>query len=785
MSQTFEPTVHLALRFHVNLYHSYRGDSLDDRGIGKDIRIIRRLLDGLDALNAAGIPVRGTWDIENYYSLELYLPKHAPDILARIRGRVARGLDEVELMSYNNGILTAHTASEFEDAIGRAITNPQGSGVADLFPEWAPVVRPQECMFSTSQIAGYRKLGVEVLSVFYSAAPFNGFSSFVPALPLAQRYNPLIVRDAATGAEMKLLPAYSPADIVERFGSLRRWLKEIRRAQLRLADPCDLLLLIDMDADDSFWEGILPGFASRLAPSLCGFEPLVRSVADLPWLRFSRPWDYIRAHEVAGTVTFGQDLADGSFDGYSSWAEKGENARLWPRIARARRIAGVAERVAAERGASADPAFTDARDRTRTALLLSLSTTHFGMASPVMNADRLKDGFRRAETAVDAAAEALELARSTGGSPSGPVWYFDPRIDALPRGEGVLSEMPGIPGTTGTLTGTLHLLNPDASRTLEPEASLPAAGLTAGPDFLRSGTLEVRVLQGGGVMINRCGEPLFEAPLSRPWVRYAGRVRRPTDPPRVSVREVLAGRVGEFRLDGTIPLGRSRSEADVVHWTHVYTLAAGLSTVRVDVSVTYPHTARVGFKRGRAVRLAREWDARFREVVPFELVPALGATGAAPARVWKHGFDDAVGSYVLDYHRFAPNDEPDSLDNHVTDGWVAVAGGGKGLLIAQSDAAQTVYAFCPMRVRFQGERQSVHLNPFGSYYGAQWRTPTATTGLGRLAAVRTGDNFDPYAPSWEGETLHISLLLAPYDGDRPPDALQRDALLHAMTPIRV
>jgi|GEM_PF-3184907 len=50
--------IHLALGFHVNLYHSYRGDNVDASGIGPDIQMIRKILSDLDDLNRAGIPVR-------------------------------------------------------------------------------------------------------------------------------------------------------------------------------------------------------------------------------------------------------------------------------------------------------------------------------------------------------------------------------------------------------------------------------------------------------------------------------------------------------------------------------------------------------------------------------------------------------------------------------------------------------------------------------------------------------------------------------------------------------
>jgi hypothetical protein len=76
----------------------------------------------------------------------------------------------------------------------------------------------------------------------------------------------------------------------------------------------------------------------------------------------------------------------------------------------------------------------------------------------------------------------------------------------------------------------------------------------------------------------------------------------------------------------------------------------------------------------------------------------------------------------------------------------------------------------------------VDLNPFGTYSGRQWRYPAATSGLGRLAAILGADNLDPYAPSWAGTELSFSLLLAPYEGDRPPEGLQRDALNFSTPP---
>ena len=83
-----EYKIHVAYGFHVNCYHSYRGDTNDEHGFGSDLRIIRGIIRTLDKLNAEGIPVKGTWDSENFFSLEQILPEYAPDIIEGMTRRV-------------------------------------------------------------------------------------------------------------------------------------------------------------------------------------------------------------------------------------------------------------------------------------------------------------------------------------------------------------------------------------------------------------------------------------------------------------------------------------------------------------------------------------------------------------------------------------------------------------------------------------------------------------------------------------------------------------------------
>ena len=77
--------IHVAYGFHVNCYHSYRGDTNDNLGFGSDIRIIRKILDVLTEFNEKGIPVKGTWDTENFFSLQKILPEYAPDIIEKMK----------------------------------------------------------------------------------------------------------------------------------------------------------------------------------------------------------------------------------------------------------------------------------------------------------------------------------------------------------------------------------------------------------------------------------------------------------------------------------------------------------------------------------------------------------------------------------------------------------------------------------------------------------------------------------------------------------------------------
>jgi hypothetical protein len=108
-----------------------------------------------------------------------------------------------------------------------------------------------------------------------------------------------------------------------------------------------------------------------------------------------------------------------------------------------------------------------------------------------------------------------------------------------------------------------------------------------------------------------------------------------------------------------------------------------------------------------------------------------------------------------------------------------VTNGTHGLLVGEDAQTLSSMAFCPMRLREENGRQTVSLNPFGSYYGKQFDySHLGGNGNGSFIMQAFSGALAPNGPSFNGETLRFSLMLAPYAGDEPPQELQNAAAAH-------
>ena len=198
------------------------------------------------------------------------------------------------------------------------------------------MVRPQEMMYTPMHLKLYPRHGIDYISLFYSAVPFNAFSNFVEPLPFEQRFNPLTLSYPGIEETMTLVPARNHGDIADNI-SLRWWLKRIRRKQISMTEPRDLLLLIDADADDEYWWGYQWPVVTRLLAAARGIQGLIETVRDLDFVTFTTPGEYVKTHPPVGEIRIGQDTADGKLRRVlQGWAEKWSNHRLWTGIERSR-----------------------------------------------------------------------------------------------------------------------------------------------------------------------------------------------------------------------------------------------------------------------------------------------------------------------------------------------------------------------------------------------------------------------------------------------------------------
>lgn len=785
--------ISVAFRFHVNLYHSYRGDTLDEDGIGRDIRVIRYCLDILDRYNDAGVPVRGTWDLENHFSLEQMMPKYCPDLIERIKGRVQLGCDEVEIMSYNNGLVSAETEEEFLENMRRAISNERGSGVKDIFGKYAPVVRPQECMMTPGLIRLYKQVGIEAISVYYSCIPFNGFSNFVPLLPTAKRYNPLWYTAPGGNERIALIPAINPGDVYDNFG-LTRLVKRLRKEQEKMDPPRDLLVLVDMDADDNFWQGYFNtslsfalGFKKPLLDG--GLNYFIKSLSALPYVKFDTPYEYLKSHPPREEVQVGQDLADGSFDGYSSWSDKLENTKLWTGIDRTRLLSAYALAVSGQADSIRREIEENLKER-----ILAHSTTHFGLSTPAMCKPRLQQAFARVEKNLAKARQildrALEQAPERGSAINAffPGRYF--RGDGMKQGLIRLSNTGRVSltgkgvqlGFNRTVFGreeTALLYRGRDSVVALAEGEAEAAASVYGEErAIGNASLRLAVNEENGLELYCGSRRVLERCSFSTSVVYHNRRLKPAEL-AYSVN-CLEGKAAILTERGKLLLNKKGDQAIV--FEKKYMLVGDLPYLYVDVDISYPRTPDYGTKRSKVRRLQRGYDTRWQEIAPLELIPSFRGSLEEPIRVYKHNYLGEISYFDLDYGRFGPNHQFDSGNNAITCSFIAFTAGGQGLLIAQSAAADSNFAFCRIRLRKEEGRDKLMINPFGVYGGRQLKYAAARVGLVQKGFAVMSEAHMSCAPTFRGGRQQFSLMIAPYQGTEPGDRLINDALVHTYPP---
>lgn len=802
--------VHIAFGFHVNLYHSFRGDSNDDEGFGLDIRIIRNTIAVLDSYNNRGINVRGTWDFENAYSLENILPAYAPDIIENVTRRIGSHGDEAILMSYNNGLVSCMDEKEFTVSTEWAVSNPFKSGIRDIFGNYAPVVRPQEMMFSPSNVHHYKQIGVEALCLYYSGVPFDAFRTLIPLLTEEEAYNPIwyCYRDE----KIALIPAISHSDLVD-YGCLGSLVKRLHKKQRNGEIKRDVLIFINMDADALLWYGLNLPFPFNKLPNAGGLVGLIREVSDLDYVVFDTPYNYLKNHPPVATVSFNQDTADGVFDGYASWAEKPFNHLIWSHIEKARLLDEKSRWLAGqvvnsiklkEMNGLLDLAFYDR--------LCLMSTTHFGLAAPMINREREIKALEMSRRMLVNAEKAWQGIRNTwlasnprlleSGSNAEtkkqtviPVIihenaYSAPFInmivslkeglafdhshfflhdqdekiidaaflDTARHDDGSYAEIQvfAFPHSTSPCRLDLVIAEDDGARPyncrlLVNERRLSGEGL----EILCNGMdiVEVRAF----------GEKIGDKDFFRSYIKYLHGVVVTEYEFRTERKELLkpgrGGKIAGYRFHGCIDLPGQVQRGSFLMDLFI---VDGIPALMIRMDIQYPYTHENDLLSNEVAVLGHYCDSNWIEAAPVQIKPLFSGS----VSVIKYNYQGDLGSYeISDFEKADPrNSEMDSFNNHITAGFVGATDGNIGIVVATDRNRLNSMAFCPMRSSKSGIAPSISLNPFGTYFGKQRHHKAYSGGLAQKLVVAASPYHRSLAPAYNGVCTRIMLGLFPLRG---------------------
>lgn len=751
--------IHIAYGFHVNCYHSYRGDTNDALGFGSDIRIIRKIIETLDRLNAEGIPVKGTWDTENFFSLEQILPQYAPDIIEGMKRRVRENGDENIIMGYSNGALGAMDEAELSASVRLAVSNPEGSGLSDIFGTCQKIVRPQEVMFTPSQVKVYNKLGVRALCLYYSGVPFDAFRTVIPPLPEEEAFNPLTY--VYEGESLTVIPTYSNADVCDA-GCLRAWVKDLHEKQERGEINRDLFLFINMDADAIFWESLdLPVIGNRLA-NTDGINGLVREVADLDYVVFDTPGGYLDTHANVGTITFGQDTADGNFTGYASWAEKPYNRKIWTAIERSR----AAGKVKEETGAFLD----------RVKLL---STTHFGLATPVLNIQREKTADALASKITAAAVlektEKLTVYNTSGTDLQCLQLKCSRKISGVHqiklRCEGLKSyTLLPMDDDANSIFAMLRFSEVCPAYTVDVIIDEKAEKAPKRQIYsLRSGDTELAFS-----VLNRVNKLLYKgkeiggADFLQSYLTYQGK-RYDFRYKKLTMGEIAGGVC--VRLSGEISLPGAVEEGSFVFDFFTSDAAEGIF---VKTEVNYPYTPERDAISTENSTLGRYTDMQWNQAVPFGLTPSL----EGEISVIKRNFMGECSSFCTS--SFGESDPENralaSFNHQLTAGMVGLTDGKRGFLLGNARTVLSSMAYCPMRLETDG---TVRMNPFGTFFGPQRHHHNRSGDRILSTYTLIAPQGKSLAPSYNGSAERAVLSLVPFEGGMPEENRFSDLIAFA------
>ncbi|MHA1805641.1 MAG: hypothetical protein ACTSU4_14090 [Promethearchaeota archaeon] len=848
--------IYIALSPHINYYHSYRGDSRGVTGFGKDLALMRGILDKLDEIEDMGFSfgsMKISWDYADlFWSIQLQ-KEYQQDVLDRVRERCKRKKDEVLIGSWGNvaqPILDTEALIQDQKWFRE---NSMGIGVDQLFKgRVAPYTRTQETMYTQGMIEIYNKLGIEGICIYYSVYQFDVARPFLnPRLDWNQQFGPVKLKSTVSDATCLMIPMYGFGDILDNC-SIKRWLKIIRKAQKRGDIKGHALLFLNFDMDYDLWLSVpMPSFLKWM-PNTRGLLEFAEVVDQLEYVEFANLLEIIPKLEVRGETMLQQDVADGNWNGFYNWAQKHDNTRFWTVGQWARWVKCITDTLIStnhvkDRVEQINSFLREGTDQSNTYLknmILFSSTTNFGLSLPFQHPHRQKTAMSYGLNALRAALKAMRIAKENLTSQikknnlftKPGIWIFPITNRGITPEENKKVESPILIRTEIPLEfkenlldnkdllshisfmeeGVRHAFYEDPLKsTLILEAIIPPDKFSDGNSYylpltfrqqephdsiknelqatrriLKNKYLTVEFDKNGKINSFKHKGKEFACPKFLDSAVVFGTPKKAKRCESIK-DEFLVLRTGEDNFSASIKI---KSTFEILPDAHVHvekicTMYADLPCLFIQVEMNLCDIKGEKKIEDGTSFVEEEYNKGWLEIMPCEIRPNILGKNKF-LRIWKHNYFGRVSWFDLNMKQIDPkNANIDCLVSNISDGWMGLTNGEKGLLVGYNGVKAANFAFTPLKLRDKGfgdcaqKAQQVRINPFGTYYGKSLHYWSNGTGHAQKLVPKLFTTLDSSAPTFSGKTVSFELVLIPYMGDFPPYEFQSFLNHYSLPPL--
>ncbi|MFX1324797.1 MAG: hypothetical protein ACFE8N_07565, partial [Promethearchaeota archaeon] len=762
------------------------------------MREILNQLNEIESEGFCGGKIPICWDYGDlFWSIQLQ-NKYQKEILDMVKERCRVGKDEVLIGSWGNTAQSILDSEEFQTDQGWNLENSMNIGLKQLFPgRVAPYSRPQETMFTQGLIEQYIKAGIKGIALYYSVYPYDSTRPFInPRLNWNQMFNPIKFNSVISDASIIMIPAYSFGDIVDYY-SIKKWFELIREKQ-KTGEICEHALLFlnyDMDADP--WTGItLPKFLQWM-PKTRGIREFAEAVDMHDYIEFGSLIDTIPKLKIYGETTLKEDVADGLWNGYYNWAQKYENTKFWTRGQRSRWLKCVSDSLI-DIGLSDKTIFkinnlirekNDSRESYLKNKILFASTTNFGLSMPFLHPHRYKTAMSYMIKAYRAAKKAADLAikekclnlinskefedyyflvfpvinRGITESEQKPIksdiyvkLEIPQEISEIIRNEN-LALILGENNSKEVLYSTyfdenkqdMHIeaILPEPSfnsdgfhmSTLklsknEKDLSTKISSLKVTSSCIENEHIKIIFDKQGKINSVYYKDEEFACPSFLESAVMFGKKTGKRFSASYNKISIIRDGSDNFSVSIKIEGGFDLIKGQFVYSSITITLYREIPSIFIGVEFTLPDIKGKSISVDGSSSVRELYDIRWKEVMPCEIKPnILGKK--KPLRIWKHNFLGHTTYFDLDMKEVdAKNADIDCLVANISDGWMALTNGNKGMLVGFNSLKAANFAFSPIKIRGSGfgdvqeKAQQIRINPFGTYYGNMLHYWTEGTG---------------------------------------------------------